>query len=101
MNKYISLLLIIAFSFSISACGKHIAQQKQKPQEQQQVLYLCPMHTEYISSSPGKCPKCGMQLITFEAYRNSKAGVITPNRMPDNSHTGAPGGGSGGHSGHH
>jgi hypothetical protein len=26
------------------------------------VTYTCPMHPEVISSSPGRCPSCGMQL---------------------------------------
>lgn len=26
-------------------------------------IYTCPMHPEVRSDSPGKCPKCGMQLI--------------------------------------
>lgn len=25
--------------------------------------YTCSMHPEVISDKPGKCPKCGMQLI--------------------------------------
>ena len=100
MNKLISILLIIASSFVLIACGRHIAQQKQKPQSQQeQVTYLCPMHNMYITSAPGKCPKCGMQLVSFDDYRKSKSGISNQNRMPD-SHSGV-GGSSGGHSGHH
>ena len=26
-------------------------------------LYVCPMHPEVISNSPGTCPKCGMKLV--------------------------------------
>ena len=26
-------------------------------------VYTCPMHPEVTSSSPGKCPKCGMTLV--------------------------------------
>jgi Cu2+-exporting ATPase len=26
-------------------------------------LYVCPMHTDVLSPSPGKCPKCGMDLV--------------------------------------
>ncbi|MES2462686.1 MAG: heavy metal-binding domain-containing protein [Armatimonadota bacterium] len=26
-------------------------------------LYVCPMHPEVTSKKPGKCPKCGMNLI--------------------------------------
>ena len=38
----------------------------QKPVEQRptekRVVYYCPMHRDYRSDSPGKCPKCGMEL---------------------------------------
>ncbi len=27
------------------------------------VVYVCPMHPEVTSSSPGRCPKCGMDLV--------------------------------------
>ncbi len=99
MKKIIYLLLLITSVIVVSSCGKHIAQQKQKPQEQTHVTYLCPMHKEYISSAPGKCPKCGMELVSFEDYRNSKSAIPSQNGMPD-SHTGV-GGSSGGHAGHH
>ena len=26
-------------------------------------LYTCPMHPEVIADKPGKCPKCGMDLV--------------------------------------
>jgi hypothetical protein len=26
-------------------------------------LYVCPMHPEVVSSTPGTCPKCGMNLV--------------------------------------
>ena len=26
-------------------------------------VYLCPMHSEVRQSNPGKCPKCGMDLL--------------------------------------
>lgn len=26
-------------------------------------LYLCPMHPEVRQPNPGKCPKCGMDLL--------------------------------------
>jgi hypothetical protein len=27
------------------------------------VVYVCPMHPEVTSSTPGRCPKCGMTLV--------------------------------------
>ena len=29
-------------------------------------LYTCPMHPDVISDEPGKCPKCGMDLVPME-----------------------------------
>ena len=26
-------------------------------------VYLCPMHSDVRQSNPGKCPKCGMDLL--------------------------------------
>jgi Heavy metal binding domain len=26
-------------------------------------VYLCPMHSDVRQSKPGKCPKCGMDLL--------------------------------------
>jgi heavy metal-binding protein len=26
-------------------------------------IYTCPMHPEVVSDKPGRCPKCGMQLV--------------------------------------
>jgi Heavy metal binding domain len=26
-------------------------------------LYLCPMHSDVRQSNPGKCPRCGMNLV--------------------------------------
>ncbi|MBX9889083.1 MAG: hypothetical protein K2Y30_14235 [Flavobacteriaceae bacterium] len=28
-----------------------------------QKTYTCPMHPEVTSDKPGKCPKCGMNLV--------------------------------------
>ncbi len=30
---------------------------------QSDMLYQCPMHPDVISQQPGKCPKCGMELV--------------------------------------
>src|SRR5690606_11568006 len=35
--------------------------------------YTCPMHPEVVSEKPGKCPKCGMDLVLKESS-NDKAG---------------------------
>lgn len=35
-------------------------------QEKANMIYTCPMHPEVQSSTPGKCPKCGMTLVERE-----------------------------------
>ncbi len=32
--------------------------------------YTCPMHPEVISDKPGKCPKCGMELVEKEDHQH-------------------------------
>ncbi len=35
----------------------------------EKVSYTCPMHPEVISDKPGKCPKCGMDLVKKETAK--------------------------------
>ena len=35
----------------------------QNKKNQNQKKYTCPMHPEVQSNEPGKCPKCGMNLV--------------------------------------
>jgi hypothetical protein len=36
------------------------------------VEYTCPMHPEVIKDKPGKCPKCGMNLVKKEAAKKTE-----------------------------
>ncbi len=38
-------------------------QEKQKKEHKTKTTYRCPMHPEVTSNKPGKCPKCGTQLV--------------------------------------
>ncbi len=31
--------------------------------EQKPTVYICPMHPDVRQPTPGKCPKCGMNLV--------------------------------------
>lgn len=51
--------------------GESKAESKSQPksQFQSQTTYTCPMHPEVISDKPGKCPKCGMELVEKETQK--------------------------------
>src|SRR5882672_11546457 len=63
MKKLIILLVILtgtATTFAQSAKEKMPAS---KSDTSVTVLYTCTMHPEVLSDKPGKCPKCGMDLV--------------------------------------
>lgn len=43
--------------------GKSKSMAQSQSTAQSQAKYTCPMHPEVVSSQPGKCPKCGMDLV--------------------------------------
>ena len=61
------LLATLAFGgiLFLSACNNSTPKKEQKQTVTQpaKVEYTCEMHPEVISDKPGKCPKCGMDLI--------------------------------------
>jgi len=63
MKKLVFLLIGISVVFTTySQTGKKPAP-KSKGSATMEVVYTCPMHPEVTSNKPGKCPKCGMDLI--------------------------------------
>jgi hypothetical protein len=44
-------------------------------------IYLCPMHPEVTSDKPGKCPKCGMELV----LNKEKSKTTHNHNVPENS----------------
>ena len=67
------LLLAIAFFFFCvqpakpepsQLAGKSIQQPSRiADSEDDEIGFLCPMHPDYTSETPGKCPRCGMALV--------------------------------------
>ena len=39
------------------------ATEKKSEKQNMATTYTCPMHPEVTSDKPGKCPKCGMDLV--------------------------------------
>lgn len=47
-----------------------------KTQAVDSVIYTCPMHPEITSDKPGKCPKCGMELIQKNSPPENKMDMM-------------------------
>jgi len=41
--------------------------------KEQKTIYYCPMHSEVVSNKPGKCPKCGMNLVLRKEEKKEEA----------------------------
>jgi hypothetical protein len=61
------LLILVVFlvtgTMTIFAQNARDTLPKGKTTKAAKVVYTCPMHPEVTSDKPGKCPKCGMDLV--------------------------------------
>jgi len=66
MNNLMLGLLVCALAFTQAYAQTetphHHGQTAATKKQQSQVVYSCPMHPSVKEKSPGKCPKCGMDL---------------------------------------
>jgi protein SCO1 len=60
LKAFITVFAAAILALSMPASGVVVAQTK--PKQQQSVTYSCPMHPDFKSKKPGKCPRCGMTL---------------------------------------
>jgi len=71
MHKRILFVLIytafVAFAVSCSSGSSNTHNHSEKQNVNTEVYYTCTMHPEVHSDKPGKCPKCGMELVKKEA----------------------------------
>lgn len=62
------IVLILATAFAVSPLLVQAGQPEQPASQSATAQkYTCPMHPEVISDKPGKCPKCGMNLVPVQA----------------------------------
>ena len=64
---FFAALLVSAFASMTSSVAQTRKDAKPaRTKVQQSALYVCPMHPEITSEKPGKCSKCGMNLVLRE-----------------------------------
>jgi hypothetical protein len=92
MKKLLLIMLIIAGVFTTPAMkfafgSNRYADQQQKKEVSShnavKVIYVCPMHPEEISDKPGKCPKCGMNLVKKEVAKVVYVCPMHPEEISD------------------
>ncbi len=65
-KKSIVYFAIFLFGGIVLSSSNPFAQQiqpKNEEMQKQEAIYTCPMHPEVVQKEPGKCPKCGMELV--------------------------------------
>ena len=64
MGSFSRLLVLASLSLLIVACATVRPQRALELAElDQEIAYLCPMHADVTSALPGKCDRCGMDLV--------------------------------------
>ena len=62
--KSLKMLMVAAITIlSVSVFAQDTAKHKMSKHQTDKMKYSCPMHPEVTSDKPGKCSKCGMNLV--------------------------------------
>lgn len=83
--KSIKLLVMVIFTIlSISVFAQDSSKNKMKMDHhiKDSVIYTCTMHPDVVSDKPGKCSKCGMDLVQKKMKMEAKK-VYTCGMHPD------------------
>jgi transcription initiation factor IIE alpha subunit len=74
--KLFIMLLIATFTMFTTYAQKKSKSSTFKTDTATQVKYTCEMHPEVVSSKPGKCPKCDMDLTLKKEQRKIEAAKV-------------------------
>lgn len=67
------LIIVLSVFLAVSTVGTAQATPKSSKEETQKTNYVCPMHPEEMSSTKGKCSKCGMELVKTKKLKQNPA----------------------------
>ena len=61
----LSIMTVAAIILGVSGCKDNDSSRgpSQNQSSNKAVQYTCGMHPEVVTDKPGKCPKCGMDLV--------------------------------------
>ena len=66
INKLAALAALALLTLTVAGlagCGGNSGQTQSGAQPAKAKQYTCAMHPEVVLDKPGKCPKCGMDLV--------------------------------------
>lgn len=79
MKRIVLVLIQIGcFAIAMAQHEQHVTPSQQNNKQATKVIYTCVMHPEIQMAKPGKCPKCGMELVkkTIKVRHTPKHTVI-------------------------
>jgi predicted RNA-binding Zn-ribbon protein involved in translation (DUF1610 family) len=63
MKSLFTLLMALAFATIGFAQDSLMKKERMHEKMHEKMHYICPMHADVMQDHPGKCPKCGMDLV--------------------------------------
>jgi hypothetical protein len=84
MKKLLVLIVAVSITYSGFSQDQKGKTQHHKSDSTMKKTYTCTMHPEVVSDKPGKCPKCGMNLVEKKAgyqHRDSSMHKMPMNKM--------------------
>ncbi|HEY6162091.1 MAG TPA: heavy metal-binding domain-containing protein [Bacteroidia bacterium] len=71
--KRLTLPALLLLFITFSSCGGKPTENKTKDDPNTCTQYACPMHPDKTSTTPGKCPECGMEMQPVKKSADSSA----------------------------
>ena len=63
----VALVTALGMTATVTGCKESSQSEQPAQKSEKAVQYTCPMHPDVVQDKPGKCPKCGMDLVGMRA----------------------------------